>query len=226
MSLTLAFDVYGTLIDTQGVTRTLAGMLGERAAEFSLRWREKQLEYSFRRGLMGAYQDFSQCTAQALDYCNQALKAGLSPTQREQLLQAYRGLPAFDDARSALEQLAPRGHHLYAFSNGRTDDVDGLLQQAGIRHWFRDIVSVDEIGRFKPDPEVYRHFLRRADCRASDTWLISGNPFDLLGALNCGLNAAWVRRSPDAPFDPWGPQPNCQIRDLTQLAEELTLTKH
>lgn len=225
MPVTLAFDVYGTLIDTQGVTRSLAGMIGERSREFSLRWRDKQLEYSFRRGLMDSYQDFSQCTAQALEYCNQALKAGLSESQKEQLMLAYRGLPAFEDARAALEQLAPRGYRIYAFSNGRAEDVDGLLLQAGIRHWFRDIVSVDEIGRFKPDPRVYQHFLKRSDSSASDAWLISGNPFDLLGALNSGLNAAWVRRQPDAPFDPWGPQPSCQVSDLVQLAEELPQPK-
>ena len=49
---TLAFDVYGTLIDTQGVTVILEQFLGDRAFEFSRTWREKQLEYSFRRGLM------------------------------------------------------------------------------------------------------------------------------------------------------------------------------
>ena len=66
MSLTLAFDVYGTLIDTRGITSALEGLVGDRAARFADLWRSKQLEYSFRRGLMGAYQDFSVCTAQSL----------------------------------------------------------------------------------------------------------------------------------------------------------------
>ncbi len=57
MQPVLAFDVYGTLIDTQGVTVELERRLSDasKAGEFAKRWREKQLEYSFRHGLMGAY---------------------------------------------------------------------------------------------------------------------------------------------------------------------------
>ena len=67
MAVTLAFDVYGTLIDTQGVTAALAPHAGGRAADFSRAWRDKQLEYSFRRGLMKSYRNFAVCTAEALD---------------------------------------------------------------------------------------------------------------------------------------------------------------
>jgi len=50
MPQTLAFDVHGTLIDTAGVVRELTGMVDDLAPHFSQRWRDKQLEYSFRRG--------------------------------------------------------------------------------------------------------------------------------------------------------------------------------
>ncbi len=53
MRQTLAFDVYGTLIDTQGIAATLKGWMGERATVLARAWREKQLEYTFRRGLRG-----------------------------------------------------------------------------------------------------------------------------------------------------------------------------
>ena len=52
MATTLAFDVYGTLINTHGVLSLLDDMIGDNAQAFSNTWREKQLEYSFRRGLM------------------------------------------------------------------------------------------------------------------------------------------------------------------------------
>jgi len=52
MKTTLAFDVYGTLIDTHGVVAALTEMIGKQAQGFSQSWRDKQLEYSFRRGLM------------------------------------------------------------------------------------------------------------------------------------------------------------------------------
>jgi 2-haloacid dehalogenase len=68
MAITLGFDVYGTLIDTHGIIVTLERFIGSKAAEFSRAWRDKQLEYSFRRGLMQNYENFAVCTGNAFDY--------------------------------------------------------------------------------------------------------------------------------------------------------------
>ena len=159
MALTLAFDVYGTLIDTQGVISALEDLIGERASDFSRSWREKQLEYSFRRGLMGAYEDFGICTSQALDYSCDIYGLSFTGEQKQDLLGRYSTLPAFDDVREGLSQLQSRDVRLYAFSNGRADAVDKLLGNAGIREHFLGIVSCDDIRTFKPNPEVYAHFL-------------------------------------------------------------------
>lgn len=101
MRQTLAFDVYGTLIDTQGIAATLKGWMGERATVLARAWREKQLEYTFRRGLRGAHADFDTCTEQALRYCCEALGIALPPGQEAELLRRYRQLPAFADAGPA-----------------------------------------------------------------------------------------------------------------------------
>ena len=223
MPQTLAFDVYGTLIDTGGVVGQLTTLLGEAAPEFSRRWREKQLEYSFRRGLMAAYRDFSVCTDDALRYTSAQLGLPLSDSQAAQLMAGYRTLPAFDDARQALPVLQAQGHRLFAFSNGVADDLAALLEHAGLAHFFEGIVSADEIGTFKPDPELYAHFCRRAECPPTDTWLVSGNPFDLVGAAACGFHTAWVRRDPTVPFDPWGARPDMQLATLTQLSSNSAL---
>ena len=221
MPVTIAFDVYGTLIDTAGVTGDLAAMIGKLAPAFSNRWREKQLEYSFRRGLMQAYREFPVCTRDALEYTCGELSVRLTDDQKHSLLASYRRLPAFPDALQALETLRPLGHRLYAFSNGTAADVEWLLNQAGIGEFFFDIISVDEVKRFKPDPAVYQHFLKRAGAEAGGSWLISGNPFDVLGALACGFNSAWIKRNPGAQFDPWGPLPTKTLTDLSELPHAL-----
>ena len=223
MRQTLAFDVYGTLIDTQGIAATLEGWIGERAPVLARAWREKQLEYTFRRGLMGAYADFDTCTEQALRYCCQALDIELDPEQEVALLQRYRQLPAFTDAAPALDRLRADGHRLFAFSNGRAETVDELLRHAGLDDRFEDVVSVDEIGCFKPDPRVYRHFLQRANVLPMDAWLISGNPFDVIGAQAAGMRTAWLDRAGQGLFDPWGGEPTATIRDLDELAGALGL---
>ena len=221
MTTTLAFDVYGTLIDTDGVVTRLRQLLGEGAEEFSRRWRERQLEYSFRRGLMRAYQDFSVCTRQALDHTCLATGAALSGEDRRALLEAYRALPAFADAAPALSDLRAPGQRLFAFSNGSAEAVRTLLEAAGLLDLFQDVVSVDEIGSFKPDPAVYHHLLRRSGAVGASTWLVSSNPFDVIGAISAGLRAAWVRRSPAAVFDPWDIPPTLTVAGLLELGQRL-----
>lgn len=221
MTTTLAFDVYGTLIDTHGIAAALQPRLGPRAADFSRAWRDKQLEYSFRRGLMRRYETFAVCTRQALDHTCAQFGLPLDPTERERLMDAYQTLPAFQDAREGLVQAREEGFRLFAFSNGPAEAVGPLLAQAGLRDFFVDVVSVDEVQSFKPDPGVYAHFLRRAGVPARGAWLISSNPFDVIGALSAGLPAAWVRRSPAALFDPWGLEPTLTVESLSGLAARI-----
>lgn len=221
MKTTLAFDVYGTLIDTAGVVETLKEHVADRAAAFSALWREKQLEYSFRRGLMQNYREFSVCTRQALDYTCRALDADIAEPDRAALMELYRVLPPFPEVREALQVLRDGDARMFAFSNGTADAVRGLLQHAGIDGLFDDVVSTDEVRSFKPNPGVYAHFLRRAGATGAEAWLVSSNPFDVIGAISAGLRAAWVQRSPTAVFDPWEIQPTVTIGGLAELPDAL-----
>ncbi|MCC4833892.1 haloacid dehalogenase type II [Shewanella sp. 10N.7] len=221
MTTTLAFDVYGTLINTHGVLVELSTMVGDKATAFSNRWREKQLEYSFRRGLMQRYVAFSECTRQALDYTCQYYQIDLSAEQKQRLMHCYKTLPAFDDVKPSLLALKAEGYRLFAFSNGTNEAVETLLTSAGIAEFFEGVVSADEIQTFKPNPAIYQHFLSRTDSVAANTWLISSNPFDVTGAISAGMYAAWVQRSPKAIFDPWEIKPTRVVNSLQALSEQL-----
>jgi FMN phosphatase YigB (HAD superfamily) len=91
VKITLGFDVYGTLVDPSGMAKHLAHDLGVEAANFADFWREKQLEYSFRRGLMQNYADFSICTSDALDFTCQRFKSS-SPQNDEPSYWAYTNI--------------------------------------------------------------------------------------------------------------------------------------
>jgi len=223
MPITIAFDVYGTLIDTAGVTVALKSFAGDRAAAFSSLWREKQLEYSFRRGLMRAYVSFKTCTRQALDYTCAIFQVEIPSSEKERLMSVYAKLPVFEDVQDALEQFSGTDCTLFAFSNGMAEDVRSLLENSGIDRYFQDVVSVDEIRSFKPDPAVYAHYLNRSGSTASEAWLVSGNSFDVIGALSAGMKAAWVRRNDGNILDPWGVAPTVTIRRLTDLRPAMGL---
>jgi 2-haloacid dehalogenase len=91
----LGFDVYGTLVDPLALAEPLQALVGEQAVRFAELWRTKQLEYSFRRGLMQRYVDFDACTRQALLYTQQALRCDLPESDQGRLLETYLYLPTF-----------------------------------------------------------------------------------------------------------------------------------
>lgn len=222
MAITLAFDVYGTLFNTDSITVALEKHVGNKANEFSRTWRQKQLEYSFRRGLMQSYQNFSICISNALDYTTAHFNLQLCQNDKEALIGAYQLLPTFYDVESGLALAKKAGFRMFAFSNGITDDVEKMLKNADIRDYFIGVISVDEVKSYKPSPIVYSHFMSRAGVLANNAWLVSSNPFDVIGAISSGMRAAWIKRSPDALFDPWGIEPTLTIDSLSNLSERIT----
>lgn len=216
MALVVAFDIYGTVVDPGGIVTALGETFGERASIASRLWRDKQLEFSFRRALMGRYVDFDACTAQALRYVSGELGVELTERQQRVVLEAYLRLPAYPEARRALEALSGAGYRIVALTNGTEKSVRMLLEHAGIGTLFEMILSADSVRSFKPDPAVY-DLLERTGVPREQVWLISGNPFDVIGAKAHGLKAAWVRRDPGRVFDPWEFAPDAVIGNLEEL---------
>jgi 2-haloacid dehalogenase len=213
----LAFDVYGTLIDPFRMEEHLRADFGGRAGEASELWRSKQIEYSFRRAVMKKYQTFDVCTAQALRFVGSHLGVALSEEAQQKLLARYQRLPAYPDAAAALDRLASRGFEIVACSNGTESVVRESLQHAGLLPRFRKIVSVDAIRTFKPDPAVYEYLVAEARASRESVWLISSNPFDVIGAKACGLRTVWVQRDAKRVFDPWEFQPDLTVHGLAEL---------
>ncbi|MCL6414787.1 haloacid dehalogenase type II [Aestuariirhabdus sp. Z084] len=218
---TFAFDVYGTLIDTSGVTRQLSLYLDEEGASFATLWREKQLEYSFRRGLMEDYNTFAGCTEDAFDYCCERFGLELSSQQRHEILSSYETLPAFEDVAPSLQLLSEQGLPLWAFSNGTSDAVSRVLDNAGLLSYFKGIVSVDDVKTFKPAPIVYHHFSKCSGSALEDCWLVSSNPFDVIGGISCNMKAAWIQRNQEIVFDHFGIQPNLILPSLSHIPKTL-----
>ncbi len=221
MTITLGFDVYGTLIDTRAIAEALREHAGEHAPAFAAYWRTKQLEYAFRRGLMDRYRDFGVCTRHALDYCCLHFKMPISESEKKKLMEQYLFLPAFADVRPGLASLREAGFRLFAFSMGREDDVTALLNHAQLRDYFVDVISLEGMKCYKPSPAAYRYFVEETGATSADAWLVSGNSFDVLGAVSASICGAWVKRSPDAIVDPWEIAPTAVAEDVPGLCEIL-----
>jgi len=227
-AMTLAFDMYGTTFDLGGLSDTLKALpaVGEaKEPQFNSTWRFKQLEYTFRRTCMGRYEPMSNCTKQALDYCCEMFNVELTAEEKEKLCIAYQSLPAFPDCKEGLEALKSAGHRCYAFSNGTRPEVTNLIKNAGLEDCFKDIVVVDDMRKptFRPDPKTYRYFQSCAKSNVGSTWLVSSNPFDIIGAATVGWKTAWLKRGQEAVFDPWPSTngPTVVASDFVELAEAI-----
>lgn len=216
----LAFDVYSTLVDTLGISRQLEQLLPQQGQRIAALWRQSQLEFSFRVTLMERYEDFAQLTRKALGYALAATGTTLKAEQQETLLDQYQRLEPFADVKPGLERLQAAGYLMVIFSNGALSMLNPLLEATGLRPYFQDVISAEEVRVYKPSPKIYQHAARRAGGPLAQTRLISANPFDVTGALNAGLKAAWVNRA-GSPADPLGTLPDVIVPTIAALAEAL-----
>lgn len=219
--LALGLDVYGTLVDLLALRRVLGSLVGDLAETFTIHWRQKQVEYAFRRGLMQQYADYNVCTREALQFTMQELQVDLSERGQALLMEAFASLPPYPDAPGGLGALREQGHTLAAFSNGVEESLRALLGRADLLPLLDDVVSVDPLQTYKPAPVVYHTLAARLGKPPEETWVVSGNVWDVIGAKGAGLRAAWVKRRRDAIYDPWGIPPDLVVSDLTELAARL-----
>jgi 2-haloacid dehalogenase len=213
----VAFDLYGTLLDVASVGRAAAEVTGEPAALVDL-WRQKQLEYTWLRSLMGRYQDFWATTGDALDYALDRLAVVVDEATRARLLGAWLDVRPYPEVPDALDALALGGRRLAVLSNGSPDMLDAGLASAGLRDRFEHVLSVDELGVFKPHPSVYELALKAFNLPAERILFVSSNAWDASGARAFGLPVAWVNRS-SAPLERLGVPPTVVVPDLAALAE-------
>src|SRR5260370_27726785 len=171
----VAVDDCGTLVDVNGIGDVVEAFLGAKSSSLLVRWREKTVEYAFRRGLMQNYVEFSECSRQALEYANAELKAGLTDQAKQELLDAQLRLPAFSDVVAALPLLSNQKNYCVAFSNGTRVAVEKILRFANLIGFFSEIISVDEVRTFKPSPPAYTFLLRRVAREARSLCLFPSN---------------------------------------------------
>jgi 2-haloacid dehalogenase len=209
------FDAYGTLFDVAAAARRCQAALGAKAEPLAALWRSKQLEYSWLRSLMGRHADFWQVTGEALDYAMAAL-ALADPALRERLMQLYLVLDAYPDARSALEALKRSGRPSAILSNGSPSMLEAAVKSAAIAGLLDHLLSVEDVGIFKPDRRVYDLAARRLGLAAERICFVSSNGWDAAGAALFGFKAVWVNRA-GAPRERLPATPAAEIRSLDDL---------
>ncbi|MBD3848730.1 haloacid dehalogenase type II [Bosea sp. SSUT16] len=192
----LVFDAYGTLFDVQSVAAATEAAFPGHGATITQIWRLKQLEYTWLRALMGRYEDFWTVTTESLDFTLKTLGLTATPAFLAEIAGAYDGLALYPEARAALQGLA--SYRLAIFSNGSPAMLKRLVAHAGIGEFLETVISVDEIGVYKPDPRGYAHVEKRLGLSRDEILFVSSNGFDIAGAKAHGFTVARIERVPAA----------------------------
>ncbi len=211
----LVFDAYGTLFDVHSIATTCERLFPGRGAALSQAWRTKQLEYTWLRNSMQQHVDFNAVTQDGLRVACEALSLDYTPAVLDELNAAYRTLQPFADARAALTTLRPRAK-LAILSNGAPDMLNALVKHNGFDALLDAVLSVEEVGVFKPDPRVYQLAVDRLGVAKNEIGFVSSNGWDAAGARAFGFTAFWINRA-GAPVERLGVTPDHIVSGLEQV---------
>ena len=217
---TCIFDAYGTLFDVSAAARSCAQEPGrERLAacwqKLASDWRLKQLQYTWLRAVTGDHADFWTVTQDGLDWAMEA--NGLADADlRERLLALYWELQAYPEVPEMLATLKSRGLATGILSNGSPDMLEGAVGSAGLGDMLDAVLSVQNVGVFKPAAKVYDMVGAHFECAKSDVLFVSSNGWDAGCATGYGFETAWVNRA-DEPVDRLSWTPAHILPDLKMI---------
>jgi FMN hydrolase / 5-amino-6-(5-phospho-D-ribitylamino)uracil phosphatase len=141
-------------------------------------------------------------------------RAGENPLMAEAAFEVFfaerQRVTLFEDAQSSLEFLAAR-FPLVAVSNGNAD-----IQRVGLGRFFRASISAREFGVGKPDPRIFHAAAGAVEVPPESVLHVGDDAtLDALGALNAGMQAAWVNRADN--LWPHEQEPHITLATLTEL---------
>ena len=190
------FDAYGTLFDFASAAARCADALGNKAGALTQLWRDKQLQYAWLRAAQSRHADFWQVTGDALDFSLETLGiADASGALRQRLMDCYRTLDAFPEVPVALQRLKEAGLATAILSNGTPAMLAAAVEHAGIGAALDHVLSVEEVGVYKPAPAVYRLAVERLGVPANAIAFQSSNAWDIHAASAFGMQTVWCNRS-------------------------------
>src|SRR5262249_7583648 len=208
-------DAYGTLFDVHAAIARHRDEIGPDAGRVSEIWRSKQLEYTWTLTLAGRYADFWSLTQRALDYALASVPSA-DRRLRPKLLEAYRRLDAFPDARATLHELKRRGHRTALLSTGSPDMLAAAVAAAAMGDELDRVLSVDAVRMYKPRPEVYALVPAAMRVEPGEVLFVSSNRWDVMGAAAFGFRPAWINRA-NLPDEYADASPTIVLRDLGAL---------
>ena len=218
MPRVIVFDLMGTLLDLQTMDPHFERFFGDSTVRQE--WFMQSLQLAMAATLTNVYEDFGVQVDTGLEMTARHYKVSMLGEEKNLILGTLRKLRAFPDVAQSLQRLQAAGLRLAALTNSTVPMAEAQLTHAGLRDHFEQVISADEVRRFKPAPEVYHLAARRLGAEPEQVRVVSVHDWVVTGALRAGCAAAFLAR-PGQVMNPFGPQPDIKGVDLGQVAERI-----
>jgi 2-haloacid dehalogenase len=163
---------------------------------------------------MKKHEDFWRVTEDSLDFAMESHK--IDRKFRSKLLELYKKLNSYPELVMCLKHLKEKNVKTCILSNGSPSLLDELTVHAKVKELFDDLISIEDVGIYKPHPKVYELVTKKYNCKPEEVCFLSSNTWDIVGGGTFGYQSIWVDRF-GKTFDKLGYQPKFKIKDLSEL---------
>jgi 2-haloacid dehalogenase len=235
-----AFDLFGTLVNIGSIFKAFPELdiKIDEPMLFTEIWYTKQIQYAWFLNSINSFESFGQLSTRALKFTARIFGVELSDEQISRLAEAKLNLDPFPDSERGLQKLTHAKvttteiqqdgdldrTRLILLTNGEYDKSDKLLSNSGLRRYFDDIVSADEVRKYKPSRELYLLASKRLDLEISQISLVSSHLWDIAGAQAVGMRTCWIdRRGYEKQTDEIDIKPDNVCASIENLGNDISL---
>ncbi|MFT6895730.1 MAG: 2-haloacid dehalogenase [Paraglaciecola sp.] len=215
---TILFDINETVLNLSILKPKFKAAFGDDSVIAT--WFSMLLHSSTVCMITGVKTDFATLAGTTLESMAARMDIKLSETMRDDILNTFASLPAHNDIKQALAQLQSAGFRTVAFSNSSLNLISTQIKNAGLTEYFDDIISVEETGSFKPDPDVYKFAAKKLNQPLKSLWLVATHDWDTHGALCVGMRGAYIERSA-ALYHPLYRQPDIRATTMGDIVKQI-----
>lgn len=211
----LTFDVVDTVVDAyrglaEGVVKIL-GPLGYSVdgPAFASQWLSAYAQFG----------SFDEINRQSLLQILSRLGISVSESDLGRLRQLWRQIPPFPDALPALNRLSSR-FYLGTLSNLHLSLLAELSRNVNLP-WTMILPAPEVVGRFKPDPSVYRAAAQMLCLPPQRILMVAAHTYDIDAAATQGFKTAYIKRSWQTTNETEVNHYDFVVRDFGELAVRL-----
>jgi 2-haloacid dehalogenase len=214
----IVFDLLGTLLDLRPLDAHFDRFFGDVAVRRE--WFMQTQQLAMAAMLTNAYENFGVQADTGLEITARHYKVSMLGEEKNLILSTLRKLRPYPEVAPCLQSLRAAGLRLATLTNSSVEAAEAQLAYAGLRDYFEQVISADEIHCFKPAQEVYHLAARRMGVEPEQVRMVTAHDWDVTGALRAGCAAVFIAR-PGQVMNPFGPQPDIRGLDLSEVAEKL-----